>query len=251
VTAVHHLSIIAANDRYGAELARRIAPDHVLVIADREDLVGGLVALSKQLPTAPRVLDLVGMTGADKLLTFHGRALDTRIGRVRANNRELADQGVLARLDVVGVRLIGCMSAVGEPARRTIAQLAEIMELEVTGTTELVTIDDFSATGFVSPPPRRWNSGTSLDLDNLTSGPLLDGARALTLAQAREVLATIRRDAGVDLPGLLAVPQAVLGLPRGDHFHHLELLLDHELVRAGATVFPVDDPRALRSILER
>jgi nucleotide-binding universal stress UspA family protein len=251
VTAVHHLSIIAAHDRYGAELARRIAPDHVLVITDREDLVGGLVALSKQLPTAPRVIDLVGMTGADKLLTFHGRSLDTRIGRVRANYRELADQGVLARLDVVGVRVIGCMSAVGEPARRTIAQLAEIMDLEVTGTTELVTIDDFSTTGFVSPPPRSWNSGTSLDLDNLTSGPLLDGARALTLAQAREVLATIRRDAGVDLPGLLAVPQAVLGVPRGDHFHHLELLLDHELVRAGATVFPVDDPRALRSILER
>jgi len=43
----------------------------------------------------------------------------------------------------------------------------------------------------------------------------------------------------------------VLGLPRGDHFHHLELLLDQELVRTGATVFPVDDPRALRALLER
>jgi hypothetical protein len=251
VTAVHHLSIIAANDRYGAELARRIAPDLVIAVTDREDLVGRLVALAKQLPTTPRMIDFVGMTGDDKLLTFHGRALDTRIGRVRANYRELADQGVLARLDVVGVRLIGCMSAVGEPARRTIAQLAEIMDVEVTGTTELVTIDDFSATGFVSPPPRRWNSGTSLDLDNLTSGPLLAGARALTLAQAREVLASIRRDAGVAAPGLLALPQTVLGLPRGDHFHHLELILDHELVRTGATVFPVDDPRALRAVLER
>jgi hypothetical protein len=251
VTAVHHLSIIAANDRYGAELARRIAPDHVIAVNDREDMVSKLVALSKQLATVPRVLDFVGMTGEDKLLTFHGRPLDTRIGRVRANYRELADQGVLTRLDVVGARLIGCMSAVGEPARRTIAQLAEILDVEVTGTTELVTVDDFAATGFVSPPPRGWNSGTCLDLDNLTAGPLLDGARALTLAQARDVLATIRRDAGVALPGLLAVPQAVLGLPRGDHFHHLELLLDHELVRTGATVFPVDDPRALRAILER
>jgi len=251
VKAVHHLSIIAAHDRYGAELSRRLAPDRVMAIADREDLVGQLLALSKHLTTAPRVLDLVGMTGTDKLLTFHGRVLDTRIGRVRASYRELADQGVLARLDVVGVRLIGCMSAVGEPARRTIAQLSEIMEVEVTGTAELVTIEDFGPTGFTAPPPRRWTAGTSLDLDNLTAGPLLDGARALTVAQARDVLACIRRDAGVELPGLLALPQLVLGLPRGDHFHHLELLLDQELVRTGATVFPVDDPRALRALLER
>jgi hypothetical protein len=251
VTAVHHLSLTAANDRYGAELTRRIAPDHLLSCTDREAVAERLLAMSKQLAPSPRVLDFVGMTGADKLLTFHGRPLDTRIGRVRANHRELAEQGVISRLDVVGVRLIGCMSAVGEPARRTIAQLAEILDVEVTGTTELVTTSDFTETGFVAPPPRRWNSGTCLDLDNLTSGPLLDGARALTVAQAREVLATIRRDAGVELPGLLALPQSVLGLPRGDHFHHLELLLDHELVRTGATVFPVDDPRAFRSILER
>jgi hypothetical protein len=251
VTAVHHLSIIAANDRYGAELSRRIAPDLLLAALDREVLFERLFAMSKVLAPSPRVLDFVGMTGTDKLITFHGRPLDTRIGRVRANYRELADQGVISRLDVVGARLVGCMSAVGEPARRTIAQLSEILDVEVTGTTELVTIDDFGPAGFISPPPRNWNSGTCLDLDNLTSGPLLDGARALTVAQAREVLATIRRDAGVALPGLLALPQTVLGLPRGDHFHHLELLLDHELVRTGSTVFPVDDPRALRAILER
>lgn len=251
MTAVHHLSLVAAHDRYGAELTRRIAPDHVLPFSDRETLTERLLAMSKHLAQSPRVLDYVGMTGADKLITFHGRACDTRIGRVRASQRELAEQGVISRLDVVGVRLVGCMSAVGEPARRTIAQLSEILDVEVTGTTELVTIDDFGPAGFISPPPRNWSSGTCLDLDNLTAGPLLDGARALTVAQARDVLATIRRDAGVDLPGLLALPQTVLGLPRGDHFHHLELLLDHELVRTGATVFPVDDPRALRSILER
>jgi hypothetical protein len=161
------------------------------------------------------------------------------------------EQGVIARLDVVGVRLVGCMSAVGEPARRTIAQLADILDVEVTGTTELVTVDDIAASGLVSPPPRRWHAGTCLDLDNLTAGPLLDGARALTVAQAREVLACIRRDAGVELPRLLALPHAVLGLPRGPHVHHLELLLDYELVRTGSTVFPVDDPRGLRSLLER
>ncbi|HET9986977.1 MAG TPA: hypothetical protein VFQ65_00615 [Kofleriaceae bacterium] len=251
MTSVQHLSIFAANDRYGARLARRVDAPLAFPITDREDLVGRLLALSNQLPTAPRVLDLVGMTGHDKLLTFHGRALDTRIGRVRANYRELAEQGVLARLDVVAVRLVGCMSAVGEPARRTIAQLAEIMDVEVSGTTELVTVDDLTATGFVSPPPRRWHAGTCLDLDSLAAGPLLDGARALTVAQARELLACVHREAGVELPGLLALPHAVLGLPRGDRFHHLELLIDYELVRTGATVFPVDDPRALRSLLER
>ena len=251
MTAVHHLALIAAHDLYGAELVRRLAPEHALACADREALAERLLAMSKQLAPAPRVLDLVGMTGHDKLLTFHGRALDTRIGRVRASHRELAEQGVIARLDIVGVRLVGCMSAVGEPARRTIAQLADILDVEVTGTTELVTVDDITATGFVSPPPRQWLAGTCLDLDNLTAGPLLAGAHALTLARARDVLACIRRDAGVELPRLLALPHAVLGLPRGDQFHHLELLLDYELVRTGSTVFPVDDPRALRSLLER
>lgn len=249
MTAVHPLAIIAANDRHGTELVRRVAADHALAFADREALVERLLAMSNQLPAGPRVLDLVGMTGHDKLLTFHGRPLDTRIGRVRASARGLVDQGVIARLDVVAVRLVGCMSAVGEPARRTIAQLAEILDVEVTGTTELVTVDDFDAAGFGSPPPRSWNAGTCLDLDALATGPLLEGARALTVAQAREVLACIRRDAGVALPGLLALPQAVLGLPRGAHFHHLELLLDAELVRAGSTVFPIDDPRALRVLL--
>ena len=251
MTAVQHLSIIATNDRYGAELARRIAPENLLSVSDREAFSERLLALSKSLPRAPRVLDLPGLTGAEKLVTFHGRPLDTRVGRVRASYRELVDQGVFERLDVVGVRVIGCMSAVGEPARRTISQLAEILDVEVTGTTELVTIDDFGPDGFVSPPPRWWNAGTSLDLDTLTAGPLLDGARALTLAQAHDVLACIRRDAGVELPGLFALPQVVLGLPRGDHFHHLEVLLDHDLVRTGTTVFPVEDPRTLRTLLDR
>ena len=118
-------------------------------------------------------------------------------------------------------------------------------------TLQKLTIEDFGPTGFTAPPPRRWTAGTSLDLDNLTAGPLLDGARALTVAQARDVLACIRRDAGIELPGLFALPQLVLGLPRGDHFHHVEVLLDHDLVRTGTTVFPVEDPRALRTLLER
>jgi hypothetical protein len=169
---------------------------------------------------------------------------------VRAFWRELAGQDTLDQLGITAVRLVGCATAVGTRARTTLATLTQITELDVTGTTELVSFADFTPAGF-APTPRV--SGTLfLDPDALSQQTLRDGARVLTAAQGRDVLAMIDRHAGRALPDLLAVPHGTLALPSPieGQFHHLELLLDHELVRTGDVVFPVDDPRGLRSIVE-
>jgi hypothetical protein len=253
VTSPQLLTVLAARDPHTALFASRVDPaaSELVLFDDREHFATQLTELARTLPLRERTLDLVGYTGTDKLLVFHGRAMDSRIGRVRAYFRGLADQELLPRLGVTEVRLVGCTTAVGDPARRTLALLSEILGLEVSGTTELVAARDLGPAGFVPPAPSPWPPGRLLDLDTLASAPVA-GAREVSLTQARALLALVRRDAGLELPGLLALPHAQLALPATDGaFHHLELVLDHEYVRAGTTVWPVDDPRALRTLLDR
>ncbi|MEO8553734.1 MAG: hypothetical protein ABI678_27360 [Kofleriaceae bacterium] len=252
MTSPHLLTVLAAHDVHTSALAVRLDPtaSELVLFDDREHFATQLTDLARTLPQTERTLDLVGYTGPDKLLVFHDRTMDTRIGRVRAYYRGLADHELLPRLGVTMVRLVGCTTAIGDPARRTLAMLSEILGLEVTGTTELVSAQDLGPAGFVPPTPAPWAPGRLLDLDTLATAPAV-GAREVSLTQARALLALVRRDAGHDLPCLLALPHARLALPAASGFHHLELLLDHEYVRAGNTVWPVDDPRALRSLLER
>jgi len=245
---VSTLTLLASTDSV-ARLAPRL--DMAILFDDREDLVARLAALASGLPRQARTLDLVGLTGLDHILRINDRPLDTTTKRVRAFWRELAGQDTLDQLGVTAVRLVGCATAVGPRARTTLATLAEITGLEVTGTTELVSFADFAPTGFAVPVAR--GAGTLfLDPDALVRQELRDGARVLTAAQARDVLAMIDRNAGRALPDLLAVPHNTVALPSpvDGLFHHLELLLDHELVRTGDIVFPVDDPRGLRSVVE-
>jgi hypothetical protein len=252
-TPVQHLTVLASGDLHAAALAARVDTLTTIAFEDREDLATRLLELARALPARPRTLDLVGLTGLDKLLTFHGRLLDVRTRRVRAYFRELAEMEVPARLGVTTLRLVGCTTATGEHARRTLDTLAEILGIEVTGTTELVSASDLSPTGFVHPPPRRWTaSGRSLDLDGLAPRVTDANARVLDQARGRDLLRLIRRDAGVELPTLLALPHATLAIPSsvGGLFHHVEVLLDHELVRAGQTVYGVEDARALRLLVD-
>jgi hypothetical protein len=244
---VSSLTLLASTDAV-ARLAPRL--DMAILFDDREDLLARLAALANGLPRQPRTLDLVGLTGVDHILRINDRPVDTSAKRVRAFWRELAGQDTLEQLGVTAVRLVGCATAVGTRARTTLATLAEIIELDVTGTTGLVSFADFAATGFGVSVPQL---GTLfLDPDALSRQDLRDGARVVSAAQARDVLAMIDRHAGRALVDLLAVPHGMLALPSPieGQFHHLELLLDHELVRAGDMVFPVDDPRGLRSIVE-
>lgn len=241
------LTLLSSNDSV-ARLAPRL--DMAILYDDRDDLVARLAALANGLPRQARTLDLVGLTGTEHILRINGRPLDTSAKRVRAFWRELAGQDTLDQLGITAVRLVGCATAVGTRARTTLATLSEIAELEVTGTTELVSFADFTPAGFTATAPK---AGTLfLDPDALVRADLRDGARVLTAAEAHDVLAMIDRHAGRALPDLLAVPHGTLAMPSpvDGQFHHLELLLDHELVRAGDIVFLVDDPRGLRSIVE-
>ncbi|HEY0252495.1 MAG TPA: hypothetical protein VGC41_13260, partial [Kofleriaceae bacterium] len=109
-----------------------------IAFTDREHFVTQLLESSAR----GCVLELAGLTGSEHRLSFHGRALDTEIHRVRAFYRGLVDHGVFERLDVRSVQLSGCVTAVGERARRTIAQLSEILGVEVVGTDDLMTARD-------------------------------------------------------------------------------------------------------------
>lgn len=254
---IQHLSVLASGDRLAIHLANRLESSTTISFTERVALADRLAELALVLPHQPRSLDLIGLTSHDKLLSFHGRPLDTSVKRVRAFYRELADAGILAQLGITAMRLVGCCTAVGERARRTISMLSEIIGLEVTGTQDLVSIDDFETTGFTTAPPRDWSAkGALLDLDALQAEPLTLDARPIAQAAGREVLAHVRRAAGVALPCLLAVPHAELALPSvtAGLYYRLEVLLDYELVRANirgaSVVFPVDDPRGLRALLE-
>jgi hypothetical protein len=241
------ITILASNDSI-APLAGRLDPANTIVFEDRYDLASRLIARS---PCAATMIDLVGLTGTDHMVTLHGRPIDTQIGRVRAFWRELADRGTLGHLGITTLRLVGCLSATGSRARATIGALAEILQLDVIGTTELVSLADFGPDGFM-PPHATPTGGRFLDLDALPARPADEGARVITAAMGHDVLAQVRRNTGVAMPDLLARSHGSLAIPssRNGLFHHLELLLDHELVRTGDVVFHVDDPRELRRIVE-
>jgi len=241
------ITILASNDPI-APLAQRLDPANTIVFEDRCELATKLIARAQ---SAATTIDLVGLTGTDHIVTLHGRPIDAQIGRVRAFWRELADRGTLGHLGITTLRLVGCLSATGSRARATIGALSEILQLDVVGTTELVSLADFGPDGFM-PPHASPSGGKFLDLDALSARPADDGARVITAAMGHDVLAQVRRNNGVAMPDLLALPHGVLAIPsaRNGLFHHVELLLDHELVRTGDVVFHVDDPRELRRLVE-
>ena len=243
------ITVLAALDL--ARLADRLDPATTILFQDRVDLASRLVALAETLPERTRTLDLVGLTGSDHLLTFHDRALDAERRLVRAFWREIADLDLVARLGIESVRLIGCSTAVGPRARATIAMLSDVLGVPVVGSYELVSFADFHPTGFEFPETTR-TGAAFLDLDSLRARPVDDGARPITAAMGRELLAQIRRRNGVHQPDLLARSSASLAIPSAVDglFHHVEVMLDHELVRTGDVVFPVDDPRGLRLLLD-
>jgi hypothetical protein len=241
------ITVLAAHDL--ARLADRLDPTTTILFEDRVDLASRLVELAA-LPRLPRTLDLVGLTGNDHLLTFHARALDGENRLVRAFWREIAELDLVARLGIESVRLIGCSSAVGPRARATIAMLSDVLGVPVIGSYELVSFDDFRGS-FEFPETTR-TGAAFLDLDSLRARPADAGARIITAAMGRDLLAQIRRRNGVHLPDLLARSSASLAIPSAVDglFHHVEVMLDHELVRTGDVVFPVDDPRGLRLLLD-
>lgn len=249
--------------------------------SDLEDMFGKLLAVAGS-QRGLRTLDLVGHSTSDSsLLQLGDWVIDATRPSVTAFFRNLADNEVLPRLGIYAVRLLGCTTATTELARQTICTLAEILGLEVQGTTSAVHAGHFTAKGFSDEwrfllanasdlrrdtgklhPPLAHACGRTLEIDALPEATLADHTwpyRFISPSIAREVLALVRRSDGAQMPGLLAQPLHKLALPASHHgrYHLLQIVLDGAFVRtypdgddAPAILYPVTDGLALRHLIE-
>jgi hypothetical protein len=203
---------------------------------------------------------------------------------VTAFFRELVDHDVFLRLGIHAMRLLGCKTADTGKGRSTICRLADILGVEVYGTNHLLYDAHYDEHGFrdiwtfllvgssdlrstareptVMPPGERWPR--TLDIDALPLAPLAPRTahwpiRVATASAARQVLQLIRRDAGAQMPGLLALPMCELALPSATPgaYHVVHVLLGGEFVRfypdgaaSPGVVYPIDDAYSLRRIVD-
>jgi hypothetical protein len=249
-----------------------------------EQMLGRLLAAGA--PPTPKTLDLIGhSTAGPSLLMLGDWVIDAASPTVTAYFRELAEQEVLPRLGIHAVRLLGCLTADTGHARWTICKLAEILGVEVYGTTDLIFSLHYDRGGFaderryvlVGSADLRANGASThalerghphprvLDIDALPAEPLAITDhdwphRIADREQARALLRLVRRRDGATMPGLLAKPHCEVALPAPEdgHYHRAQVLLDCELVRVypdgadrPAVVYPVDDPHALKMIVDR
>jgi len=132
------------------------------VSADAQDVLGDRVAahsvralrevpslLDAEEPDGSAFLDLIGhTTRPHRLLRLGGDVIDMFDPAIAAFFAELASSRVLARLDVVGVRLLGCETAATPVGRRTLAQLARTLGVPVLGVRKPLLKSHWSASGF-------------------------------------------------------------------------------------------------------
>jgi hypothetical protein len=251
-----------------------------------EGLLGRLLVASEAGGSvAPKTLDLIGhSTAAECQLRLGGWVIDAGSPTVRAFFRELADHDVLPRLGIEAVRLLACKSADTGKGRATICRLADILGVEIYGTSHLLYDAHYSDEGFrdtwkflligardlqtiarepeVIPPAERWPR--TLDIDALPAVVLAQRTtswptRVATVGAARELLQLVRRAAGAQMAGLLTTPMCELALPSttAGAYHIAHVLLDGEFVRfypdgeaSPGVVYPVNDAYRLRRIVD-
>lgn len=277
-----HISIITRDA--DAELAciQQAIAGPILVggRADLEHALGELIARGAT-PT-PTTLDLIGHTTSDKsLLVLGDWVIDATNPTVTSFFRGLADSGVIEKLGIVSLRLLGCTSADTAHGRWTICKLADVLGIDVYGTTGLMFASHYGPGGLEAEREYMLRSATelrantavlrplelvapteqALDIDRIPAVPLPAGASQLLVAdrdEARALLRLVNRRDGSVLPGLLAAPTCEIALPSQEPgaYHLLQVLLDGEIVRAyprghetHGIVYPVDDPHALKSVI--
>lgn len=244
-----------------------------------ESLLGQLVHAVGDLAPAPKTLDLIGHSTPDGLLRLGDWVLDGETSTVTAFFRGIADVEVLPRIGVTALRLLGCSTAVSTRARNTMKILAELLGLEVYGTTSPIYSLHYDESGFshqwrfllsaasesptaAEDSPTPVPSRRTLDIDSLplvALGASREWQRLLVSRDiARDVLELVDRTAGAQMPGLLAIPSAELVLPShvATHCHLAEVILDGNFVRVypdGDTqpgiVYPVLAPQRLLALL--
>jgi hypothetical protein len=256
-------------------------------IADRTDLealVGRLLAAADAgAPVAPKTLDLIGHSTAS-LLRLGDWVLDGASMRVKAFFRGLAEHDVMPRLGIRALRLLACNTAGAGHGESTLRTLAGIAGIEVQGTTHLLHESHYDAGGFqviwdfllvsskdlqrstttiaAMPEAARWPR--TLDIDALPAlrlgpHPAPWPQRLASASAMRQILALVRRNAGAQMPGLIAAPSCELALPSAMHgaYHLLHVLFEGAFVRCfpdgvgvPGVVYPVDDAPGLHRIVE-
>jgi hypothetical protein len=281
------LSVISAEPSHELELMANTIAGSVRIDgrSELEALFGELLAGPAAHAGAPRTLDLIGHSAArGSQLRLGDWVIDAASPTVTAFFRGLADDAVMPRLGISAVRLLGCNTAETEAGRSTICRLAEILGVEVYGSTALLHDAHYDEHGFcdrwafllvgsselqraacapvVIPDNERWPR--SLDIDALPARPLEPHTApwpmyVATAAAAQRLVALIRRSAGAQMPALLAAPVCELALPSAASgcYHAAQVLLDGAFVRfypdgaaSPGVVFPIDDASALRRIID-
>lgn len=278
MTSHAHLSVISRTTEPEMSRIGEVLGDKVEV-EGRWDLEAALSRMLVQgTDPAPRTLDLIGHSSPDdQLLVLGDWVIDTRRAIVGSFFRGIAEEDVLGRLGVRAVRLLGCETARTEVGRATIVRLAEILGVEVYGTTTLVTAAHYDRAGFRVECEHALVSASDLQAD----GTLAHGSpgepyartldiellpawraetqprrRTLELATAQRLLRLVRRHEGARMvapPRVwreLALPATLPG-----RYVALDVLAGGMFVRVypdgeAGVVFPVDDARALLELVE-
>ena len=256
--------------------------------ASLERQLGELATVAGNHSSQARTLDLIGHATTDGLLRLGDWVIDGDSPTVNAFFRGIADVDLLPRLNVTSVRVLGCSTAVGTRARRTLRTLADLLGLEVLGTLGPIYSLHYDADGFgeqwrfllsrasevpASPlilPPGDGAIGDDaatlallrlLDIEALPRVPLRAvGAtpRHLVISgAARELLSLVDRTRGAQMPGLLAIPSHELALlADASECHVAEVILDGHFLRVfpdgpqkPGIVYPVSDARHLLSLI--
>ncbi|WP_437296346.1 hypothetical protein [Sorangium sp. So ce426] len=102
----------------------------------------------------PTTLDLNGHSTPHNLLRFAGVVVDLFQPEVAAFFSGLSESGVLDRLHVSGVRLLGCHTALGPVAQRTLRRLSRTLRRPVWGTVTGLLKSHYDAEG-LNPAFRR------------------------------------------------------------------------------------------------
>lgn len=279
-------AISAVHDSELDRIARTIRSSlRVRGPADLEALLGRLLgAADGSTASEPRTLDLIGhSTSSTSLLQLGDWVIDADSSGVTAFFRGLARHGVLPRLGIRAVRLLACHTASTARGCATLCALADILGLEVLGTNHLLYDLHYDEHGFrdiwafmlvsssdlrhqareSTAPPEAPRGPRLLDIEALPAlrpgrSPTEWPRRVATRRAMREILPLIRRDAGAQMPGLIAVPTCELALPstmRGA-YRVMQVLFDGAFVRCfpdgeslPGLVYPVDDAPQLRRIV--
>ena len=288
------ISLVTAHfDAEVARLTRQLVD--VLPIDGRasfERTLGELSRVADHAPPsvgAPRTLDLIGHATSDGLLRLGDWLIDGESPKVTAFFRGIADVELLPRLGVTSMRVLGCSTAVGARARRTLRTLAELLDLEVLGTLGPIYSLHYDAEGFgdqwrfllsrasevpaspviLAAPDAASTDDTAtlallriLDIESLPRVPLghprgSPPRHVVTNTAARELLSLVDRTRGAQMPGLLAIPSHELALLADTMSCHVaEVILDGHFLRVfpegpakPGIVYPVSDARHLLALI--